>query len=101
MRLPSFPNILRTLYTFSNATTHSAAAFRQRTLGAGSSFYRSAALRSMPTIPFLGSLFSSSASSRKEMSYPVKKTDDEWQAVLNPGELILTYPLPSFMLIPT
>lgn len=42
----------------------------------------------MPTIPFLGSLFSS-GSSLKDMSYPIQKSDDEWRAVLNPGN----YPL--------
>ena len=35
----------------------------------------------MPTIPFLGALFSS-ADSRK-MSHPVEKSNDEWRAVLN------------------
>jgi len=37
----------------------------------------------MPTIPFLGALFST-ADTRK-MSHPVQKTDQEWQAVLNKG----------------
>jgi peptide-methionine (R)-S-oxide reductase len=37
----------------------------------------------MPTIPFLGSLFSSSDSSK--MSFPVEKSNDEWRAVLNKG----------------
>lgn len=39
-------------------------------------------LRSMPTIPFLSSLFGTSASSQK-MSYPDARTSQEWQAVLN------------------
>ncbi|KAF6819323.1 methionine-R-sulfoxide reductase (SelR domain-containing protein) [Colletotrichum sojae] len=38
---------------------------------------------SMPTIPFLGALFGSSASSQDKMSYPDKRSDDEWRAVLN------------------
>lgn len=38
----------------------------------------------MPTIPFLGALFST-AESRK-MSYPVQKSDSEWQAQLSPGK---------------
>jgi peptide-methionine (R)-S-oxide reductase len=38
-------------------------------------------------IPFFGALFSSSSS--KNMSYPVQKSDDEWQAVLTPGQLPL------------
>lgn len=37
---------------------------------------------SMPSIPFFGSFFSSSASSDK-MTYPVQKSDDEWRAVLS------------------
>jgi len=37
----------------------------------------------MPTIPFFGSLFSTSSSSSKNMSFPLKKTEDEWQAVLS------------------
>jgi len=82
MRFPSFPTIIRTLYTFSNATLHTTGlnSARQRL---PSTFNRATALRSMPTIPFLGSLFSSSAQSRDMTDYPVKKTDDEWRAVLN------------------
>lgn len=40
-------------------------------------------LKSMPTIPFLGALFST-AENRK-MSHPVQKSDSEWQAQLSPG----------------
>lgn len=81
MRIPSFPSFVRTFYAFSNATFH-------RT--APSPFSISAArpgvvLRSsMPTIPFLGSFFST-AESRK-MSHPVQKTDQEWQMQLNKGK---------------
>lgn len=46
---------------------------------------RGTILKSMPTLPFLGSLFSSSAS--QNMSYPVEKSNDEWQAVLSKGNL--------------
>ncbi|KAL8632621.1 hypothetical protein Q9189_001625 [Teloschistes chrysophthalmus] len=83
MRLPSFPTLIRTFYALSNTTTtrsSSTAPFASlkalpQTRGGGT------VLRSMPTIPFLGSLFSSSA---KDMTdYPVKKSDDEWRAVLN------------------
>jgi len=38
----------------------------------------------MPSFPFLGSLFSSTPASNN-MAYPDKRSDDEWQAVLNPG----------------
>ena len=41
----------------------------------------------MPTVPFLGSLFSTSAAKKQDMTdYPVKKTDAEWQAVLSPEQ---------------
>ncbi|KAF4976841.1 hypothetical protein FZEAL_6544 [Fusarium zealandicum] len=40
-------------------------------------------LRSMSGIPFLGALFSSSSKSSSNMSFPDKRTDDEWRAVLN------------------
>ena len=85
MRFPSFPTIIRTLYTFSNATLHTTGfnAARQRLLSPAS---RATALRSMPTLPFLGSLFSSSAKQQDMTDYPVKKSDDEWRAVLNKGE---------------
>lgn len=49
-------------------------------------------LKAAPTIPFIGSLFSSSAKaeSSDDMSYPDQRSDDEWRAVLSPGS-----PLPS------
>lgn len=78
MRLPPFSTFIRTLYTFSGFTRVRASAHQ--------SLHRNpATLRSMPTIPFFGSLFSSSSSSK--MSYPDKRTDAEWQAVLNKGTL--------------
>ncbi|CAL8578892.1 hypothetical protein XPA_004660 [Xanthoria parietina] len=86
MRLPSVPTLIRTFYTISNATTsrlfnHPTV---QQTLGS-SPFTRGGAigLKSMPTVPFLSSLFSSSAQSKQMADYPVKKSDDEWRAVLN------------------
>ncbi|MCJ1329066.1 hypothetical protein MMC10_005743 [Thelotrema lepadinum] len=79
MRIPSFPTFLRTFYTISNATSNFSATARYKAL---SPFSRTAVYKSMPTIPFLGSLFSSKSSS-SNMEYPLKKTDDEWQAVLN------------------
>ncbi|MCJ1364461.1 hypothetical protein MMC16_003572 [Acarospora aff. strigata] len=77
MRLPSFPNLLRTIYTFTNATLPTRTSHR-----ALQPFARATLLKSMPTIPFLGSLFSTSSSS-KDMSFPVQKSDDEWRAVLS------------------
>ncbi|KAF7526676.1 hypothetical protein G7054_g10711 [Neopestalotiopsis clavispora] len=78
MRLPPFSTFLRSLYTFSSFTRARASAHQ--------SLRRSPdTLRSMPSIPFFGSLFSSSSSSK--MSYPDQRTDDEWRAVLNKGKL--------------
>lgn len=78
MRIPSFPTILRTFYTFTNATYRPPTQYK-----ALLPFTRGTVLKSMPTIPFLGSLFSSSTS--KNMTYPVGKSNDEWRAVLNKG----------------
>ncbi|KAK5078697.1 hypothetical protein LTR51_000887 [Lithohypha guttulata] len=78
MRLPSFPNIIRTLYAFSNTTLRSQPIVKSL----GQPLQR-ATIRSMPTIPFLGSLFSSSTSSSQKMSYPDERTPGDWQAVLN------------------
>ncbi|KAL8697976.1 MAG: hypothetical protein Q9201_006819 [Fulgogasparrea decipioides] len=81
MRLPSFPSIVRTFYTISNTTTSRLVSPGPASQKALAPFTRGIVLKSMPTIPFLGSLFSSSA---KDMTdYPVKKSDDEWRAVLN------------------
>lgn len=81
MRLPSFPTIVRTFYAFSNATSRLQAP--QRAISPFS-FTRATAIKSMPSIPFFGSLFSSSSTS-KDMSYPDQRSKEEWQAVLNKG----------------
>lgn len=44
---------------------------------------RNTPLRAGMPIPFLSSLFGSSSSQADKMSYPDKRTDDEWRAVLN------------------
>ena len=81
MRLPSFPNIVRTFYTITNAT----ATFRsQQPFRALGPINKPFALRSMPSIPFFGSLFSSTPASAK-MTYTDNRSDQEWQAVLNKG----------------
>jgi len=80
MRVPTWPNIIRTFYTISNYTVRTQTQYK-----ALQPFTRATLLKSMPTIPFLGSLFSSSSSSTKNMSFPVEKSDDEWQAVLSKG----------------
>ena len=90
MRLPSFPTIVRTFYTLSNSTARALPA-SQRALAP---FTRSTVIKSMPIIPFLSSFFSTSSSS-KDMSYPVQKSDDEWQAVLNPGTPNSTHAMPT------
>lgn len=44
-------------------------------------------LRSMSGIPILGALFGTSSSNNSKMSYPDQRSNDEWRAVLNKGEL--------------
>ena len=81
MRFPSLPTIIRTVYTFTGNATFSRNPISQQTLSPY--FAKVALLRSMPTFPLLGSLFSSSSTDK--MSYPVQKSDDEWRAVLSKG----------------
>jgi len=47
---------------------------------------RNSPLRAGMPIPFLSSLFGTSSSSSDKMSYPDKRTNDEWRAVLNKGK---------------
>jgi peptide-methionine (R)-S-oxide reductase len=79
MRPPSFATLVCTFYAFTNATARLQAP--QKVI---SPFIRATAIKSMPTIPFFGSLFSSSSSSNN-MSYPDQRSDQEWRAVLNKG----------------
>jgi len=80
MRFPTFPTIVRNFnfYIFSNFRTSRIPYYKAL------SPPTRATIKSMPTIPFLSSLFSTS-SSKPKMSYPVQKSDDEWQAVLSKG----------------
>ena len=88
-----FPPFLRTL-TYTNITALSILRFPTTTttttvlhrLSQAPITNRTALLRSMPSIPFLGSFFSSisSSQSKKDMTdYPIQKGEDEWQAVLS------------------
>ena len=80
MRVPTWPILLRTFYAFSNRTAR-ASLYRAPSLST-----RATVLKSMPTIPFLSSLFGTTSSSkRSDMTYPVQKSDDEWRAVLDKG----------------
>jgi peptide-methionine (R)-S-oxide reductase len=81
MRIPTFPTLIRSFYILSNYSAR-VSHNQYRTL---QPFTRGAVLKSMPTIPFLSSFFSSSSSSK--MSYPLQKSDDEWQAVLSKGTI--------------
>jgi len=81
MRFPSFKAFVGTFYTLSSYTARATAQTQFKALQPIS---RGTILKSMPTIPFLGSLFSSSSSTPK-MSYPLQKSDDEWRAVLSKG----------------
>ncbi|WQF83820.1 Putative peptide methionine sulfoxide reductase MrsB domain, Mss4-like superfamily [Colletotrichum destructivum] len=74
------PFISTLVFTFSNLTRVRAAQF----VRAQAPYAAARPLRaSMPSIPFLGALFGSSASQRDTMSYPDKRSADEWRAVLN------------------
>jgi hypothetical protein len=76
MRLPTWPSLIRTFYTLSNYTARTQTPFKALQPS-------TRLIKSMPTIPFIGSFFSSNSSSK--MSFPVQKSDDEWQAVLSKG----------------
>ncbi|MCJ1351073.1 MAG: hypothetical protein MMC33_001055 [Icmadophila ericetorum] len=87
MRIPSFSSIIRTFtfYTLTNSTAQYRASLTNPT------FYKSLlpisrgiVLKSMPSVPFLGSLFHSSKGEKMEPT--VSKSDDEWKAVLNPEQ---------------
>lgn len=77
MRFPSFPSVILALHALTKSPKFR---FVSR---AGE--LRGTTLKSMPTFPLLASLFSSSSSSADKMSFPVEKSKDEWQAVLNKG----------------
>lgn len=79
MRFPSFPSVLLALHAF----TKSPRVVRLVSVSQTRGLRGPAALKSMPTFPFLAALFSSS--SAEKMSFPVQKSRDEWQAVLNKG----------------
>ena len=83
MRMPPFSSLLRTLFTLSNLGRVRIATAQARQ---APNLLRQHQLKSMPTIPFLSSLFGSSSSSSSDMSYPDKRSDDEWRAVLTPEQ---------------
>jgi len=78
MRFPTFPTLVRTFYTLSNYS----ARIPQTQFKSLQPLTRGTVLKSMPTIPFLSGFFGTSSSSQN-MSHPVQKSDDEWQAVLS------------------
>ena len=78
MKFPTFQTIIRTFYTFSNYSARATTQYK-----ALPPLTRATLYKSMPTIPFLSNFFSSSGAPK--MSYPVQKSDDEWQAVLSKG----------------
>lgn len=86
MKFPTFPTLVRTFYTFSNYS----ARVSQIQFKAIQPLSRGTILKSMPSIPFLSSFFSSSSSPK--MSYPLQKSNEEWQAVLSKGELQERHP---------
>lgn len=85
MRIPSIPTLLRTVLTYGNATLYRVSHqpfFNARPQLANHTIPLRA---SMPTIPFLGALFSSGQTKMSDANYPVQKSDSEWRAVLSPG----------------
>ncbi|OJD33912.1 methionine-r-sulfoxide reductase [Diplodia corticola] len=84
MRFPSFPTVVRAFYTLSNTTTRRFPSIFQQQGRLANNPRIPYSIKSMPTIPFLGSLFSTS--SRSTMSYPLQKSDEEWRAVLSPEQ---------------
>nr|POF11246.1 uncharacterized protein CFP56_76046 [Quercus suber] len=82
MRFPSLPTFLRTFYAFSNTTIHASPSFLNAAAATRPTAFPLRA--SMPTIPFLGALFSTAES--RNMSHPVQKSDGEWQAQLSPEQ---------------
>ena len=87
MRFPSLSACIRTLHAFSTTTRASFTPLYRRTISPAPQ--NASALRPMPTIPFLGALFGSSAKMANSENFPVQKTEGEWQAILSPG----TFPL--------
>lgn len=77
---------------YRSPSTITARTRRQFTSSSSTSFpqKRATIVRSMPTIPFLGSLFHSSSSSSQNGNnmgeYPDKRGEDEWRAVLSKGK---------------
>ena len=96
MRFPSFPSIILALQTFTLARASRSRIFPLLSQS-GRIRDRHLVVKSMPTIPFLASLFSSSSAtaSAEKMSFPVEKSKEEWQAVLNKGSFFfLIFPFP-------
>ena len=77
MRFPSIPTFIRT-FSLYNFTTLPSAAYK----GIQSPFLRGATLRSMPTIPFIGSFFGL-GQTRDMTDYPVKESDKYWESKLS------------------
>ncbi|PKY03162.1 peptide methionine sulfoxide reductase B3 [Aspergillus campestris IBT 28561] len=90
MRIPGFSAALRTVTKPLKSHPASAIvkpAFPRLTPTHSFSFpiTRTILLKAAPTIPFMGSSFSSSAA-QNNMSYPDQRSNDEWRAVLNPEQ---------------
>ncbi|RMZ91300.1 hypothetical protein DV736_g1453, partial [Chaetothyriales sp. CBS 134916] len=81
MRPASFPALLSTLYAFTNTTSK---IISSRSAGLARPSANKVLHKSLPTLPFLGSLsFFSSAKPNMATSYPDNRSEQEWQAVLN------------------
>ncbi|KAG9948137.1 putative methionine-R-sulfoxide reductase SelR, partial [Aureobasidium melanogenum] len=71
------PTVVRSFYAFSNATFRVAPPPLRPALGP-------TAKLGLPSIPFLGAFFGTSSSNN--MTYPLQKGKDEWQAQLSPEQ---------------
>ena len=87
MRPPSLPTLLRT-FSIANFTTrlqHFPSISKSNT-----HLYRYTLTSSMPTIPFIGALFSTNSKDNNNentmANYPVQKSSSEWQAILSPEQ---------------
>ena len=90
MRHPSLPSILRS-FTLANLTRPIVQHFHSPSvqLFQQSLAHKFTPIRSvptLPTLPFMASLFTSAQKKQDTTEYDVKKSDGEWQAVLSPEQ---------------
>lgn len=80
MRLYSYLPFFRTFFNINNITSNSLHNYNKVLQPSALGIVRN----SMPILPFLSSLLTTSCSS-SNMSYPIQKSDEEWRAILSNG----------------